>query len=323
VGVLGGLLRDVAPSPDEIWSFSPWLELNIWRIFRNPAGRVRTLYHWLFLGTILVAEVLRSSAGFVFGDRLIFTLHPFDSANPIAMAVAVGFSTLFAVSIPMKVWNNARNEMKLEAQQRLLTEARLEALRSQINPHFLFNTLNSVASLIRTNPDQARTMVYKLSNILRRLLRRHENLNPLREELSFIGDYLAVEMVRFGPKLRFVNEVAPETLNWLVPSMLLQPLVENCIKHGLSSKVEGGTIRIHSSVSDGKLHLSVEDDGIGIPEAKMANLFDQGIGVGNVNQRLKLFFGNEYRFLIDSKPGEGTRMQIEIPELQQAPGATS
>jgi two-component system LytT family sensor kinase len=321
VGVLGGLLRDVAPSTDDIWSFSPWVELNVWRIFRNPANRVRTLYHWLVLGTILVAEVLRSSSGFVFGERFIFTMHPGTSSRPLLMAVAIAITTLFAISIPMKIWNNTRNEMKLEAQQRLLTEARLEALRSQINPHFLFNTLNSVASLIRTNPDQARTMVYRLSNILRRLLRRHENLNPLREELSFIGDYLAVEMVRFGPKLRFVNEVAPETLGWLVPSMLLQPLVENCIKHGLSSKVEGGTIRIQSAISDGKLNLTVEDDGVGIPEAKMATLFDQGIGVGNVNQRLKLFFGNDYRFLIDSKPGEGTRMQIEIPEIQSTPAA--
>jgi two-component system LytT family sensor kinase len=323
VGVLGGLLRDLAPSTDDIWTFSPWVELNVWRIFRNPANRSRTLYHWLFLGTILCAEMLRWAAAFVFGDRFIFTIHRGIEANPVLLAISVMATTLFAVAIPLKIWNSTRIETKLVAQQRLLTEARLEALRSQINPHFLFNTLNSVASLIRTNPDQARTMVYKLSNILRGLLRRHENLNPLREEISFIGDYLAIELVRFGSKLRFVNEVAPETLGWLVPSMLLQPLVENCIKHGLGSKVEGGTIRIQSSISDGKLRLTVEDDGVGIPEAKMATLFEQGIGVGNVNQRLKLFFGNDYRFLIDSKPGEGTRMQIDIPELKPTPGAPS
>jgi two-component system LytT family sensor kinase len=139
--------------------------------------------------------------------------------------------------------------------------------------------------------------------------------------LSFIDDYLSIEVVRFGAKLRFVNEVAPETLGWLVPSMLLQPLVENSIKHGLSSKVEGGMIRIRSSIVEGKLRLIVEDDGVGIPEAKLATLFEEGIGVNNVNQRLKLFFGNDYRLWIDSKPGEGTRTEIEIPELQPVPGA--
>src|SRR4029079_15069615 len=121
-----------------------------------------------------------------------------------------------------------------------LNEARLAALSSQINPHFLFNTLNSVASLIRLDPDQARQVVYKLSKILRRLLRQQDNLTTLGEELSFIDDYLAIEMVRFGDKLRFVKEVEPETLDLLVPSMLLQPLVENSIKHGLASKVDGG-----------------------------------------------------------------------------------
>ena len=321
VGVLGGLLRDLAPSTDDIWSFSPLVEWNPFRVFRKKAASSRKLYHWLFLSTVLAAEALHWAANYVFGSRFIFSLHHGIAADKPLMTGAVFLTALFAITIPLKVWNNARNEIKLEAQQRLLTEARLPALRNQINPHFLFNTLNSVASLIRTNPETARAMVFKLSNILRRLLRRHENLNPLREELSFIDDYLSIEVVRFGAKLRFVNEVAPETLGWLVPSMLLQPLVENSIKHGLSSKVEGGMIRIRSSIVEGKLRLIVEDDGVGIPEAKLATLFEEGIGVNNVNQRLKLFFGNDYRLWIDSKPGEGTRTEIEIPELQPVPGA--
>ena len=115
-------------------------------------------------------------------------------------------------------------------------EARLAALTSQINPHFLFNTLNSVSSLIRTDPNQARVMVVKLSKVLRRLLRKHENFSALRDELSFIEDYLAIEVVRFGDKLRFEKDVAEDTLDMLVPSMLLQPLVENSIKHGLEQQ---------------------------------------------------------------------------------------
>ena len=195
-----------------------------------------------------------------------------------------------------------------------LNEARLAALSSQINPHFLFNTLNSVTALIRLNPEQARQVVHKLSKILRRLLRQQDNLTTLGEELSFIDDYLAIEMVRFGDKLRFVKEIDPATLDMLVPSMLLQPLVENSIRHGLASKVDGGTIRVRSQMADGRLQILVEDDGVGIPEAKLATLFEHGIGVNNVNERLKVLFGGDYRMWIDSRLGEGTSTGIELPE---------
>src|SRR4029077_18156252 len=141
---------------------------------------------------------------------------------PTALTTIAAFlSTVFAVAIPLKIWNSTRNEKKLEEQARLLVEARLAALTSQINPHFLFNTLNSVSSLIRTDPNQARVMVVKLSKVLRRLLRKHENFSALRDELSFIEDYLAIEVARFGDKLRFERDVAEDTLDMLVPSMLL------------------------------------------------------------------------------------------------------
>jgi two-component system LytT family sensor kinase len=205
--------------------------------------------------------------------------------------------------------------------------ARLAALSSQINPHFLFNTLNSVSSLIRTQPDEARAVVYRLSNILRRLLRKQEGFCPLRDELTFIEDYLSIEMVRFGDKLRFEKSISPETLDMLVPTMLLQPLVENSIRHGLSGKLEGGTIRIRSEVSGGRIRLAVEDDGVGIPEARLATLLEQGIGVSNVNERLKVLFGTGYRMYVDSRPDGGTRIEIEMPELEPGvpaePRATS
>ena len=216
--------------------------------------------------------------------------------------------------LPIKIWNSSRNEKKLELQQLRLNEARLAALSRQINPHFLFNTLNSVASLIRVDPDEARRVVYKLSKILRRLLRRQDNLTPLGEELSFIDDYLSIEMVRFGDKLRVVKDIDPATLDLLVPSMLLQPLVENSIRHGLSSKVDGGTVRLRSHLAGHRLQILVEDDGVGIPEAILATLFEQGIGVSNVNERLKVLFGENYKMWIDSRPGDGTSTGIEIPE---------
>jgi two-component system LytT family sensor kinase len=271
---------------------------------------------------ILLAEFLRQALGVISKSRQeVFYLHPQPTS---AWGVAAAYATtLFAVTLPLKIWNNTRNEAKLEQQERLLVEARLDALTSQINPHFLFNTLNSVSSLIRTNPNQARAMVLQLSNILRRLLRKHDNFSPLREELSFIEDYLSIEVMRFGDKLHFQREIDPGTLDMLVPSMLLQPLVENCIKHGLSSKVEGGTIRLRTRRAESRLHLMVEDDGVGIPETKLATLLEQGIGVSNVNERLKVLFGNDYRMYIDSQPGRGTRIEIEVPELQTNLAAVS
>ena len=310
-GVLGGLLRDIAPDPEEIWRFSPFPDLNIIRFFQESRNYRRTAFHLVFCAGILFAEFLRQTL-----KNYVFWLPSrWTSPAPISL-VALYATTLFAVTIPLKIWNNTRNEKKLEEQERLLAEARLAALTSQINPHFLFNTLNSVSSLIRTDPTQARVMVVKLSKVLRRLLRKHENFSALRDELSFIEDYLSIEVVRFGEKLRFEKDVADDTLDMLVPSMLLQPLVENSIKHGLSSKVEGGTIRIRTERRGLKLHLLVEDDGVGIPEAKLASLLDRGIGVSNVNERLKVLFGSEYRMWIDSQPGKGTRIQIEVPELQ-------
>jgi two-component system LytT family sensor kinase len=323
LGVLGGLLRDCAPDPEDIWRFTPFLDLNIWRLLKRRQDARRRAFNLIFFVAILFAEFLRQSLGHLNSSKriLIFYLHP---APPDFLVIAAAYvTTLFSVMLPIKIWNNTRNEGKLEEQQRHLIQARLEALTSQINPHFLFNTLNSVSSLIRTDPNQARVMVLKLSNILRRLLRKHENFSALREELSFIDDYLSIEVVRFGDKLRFEKEVDSDTLDMLVPSMLLQPLIENCVKHGLSSKVEGWTIRLRSRRVDARLLLSVEDNGVGIPESKLATLLDQGIGVSNVSERLKVLFGNDHKMNIDSLPGRGTRIDIEIPELQTSLVAAS
>jgi two-component system, LytTR family, sensor kinase len=312
VGVLGGLLRDLAPEKEDVWRFSPIFSLNPRRLRQRPY-QLRLLFQLGCLFSIIFSGLLRVSASHL---RDGMFLAPIWKENDLATMVAAYASSVFAVMIPLKIWNNTRNEKKLEAQQLRLNEARLAALTSQINPHFLFNTLNSVSSLIRTNPEQARSVVYRLSSILRRLLRKTDNLTPLREELAFIDNYMTIEMVRFGEKLRFIKEIDPQTLDRLVPSMLLQPLIENSIRHGLATKVDGGMIRVRSYLADGRLHLVVEDDGVGIPETRLATLFEQGIGVSNVNERMKVLYGPDYRMWIDSKPGEGTRTGIEIPDVQ-------
>ncbi len=312
VGVLGGLLRDVAPDKEFIWKFTPFPDLAIFRLLRRGDLRLPG-YSILCVGAILLAETLRWTLATSFKGR-VFALQSGWADADVWIIILAYATTLFSTVLPIKIWNSSRNEKKIEQQQMRLNEARLAALSSQIQPHFLFNTLNSVAALIRTNPEQARQVVYKLSKILRRLLRQQDNLVSLGEELSFIDDYLAIEMVRFGEKLRFVKDIEPETLDLLVPSMLLQPLVENSIKHGLASKVDGGEIRVRSRRNGNRLQVLVEDDGVGIPEAKLAHLFEQGIGVNNVNERLKVLYGDGYKMWIDSRPGEGTSTGIEIPE---------
>ncbi len=310
VGVLGGLLRDVAPDKEAIWKFSPFPDLTLWRLIRKRDWTLPAFSLLCILATV-ICELFRSVLA---RAGLLFALQQKWTPLPLWIWVAVYATTLFATVLPIKVWNSNRNERKLEQQQLRLNEARLAALSRQINPHFLFNTLNSVTSLIRQDPEQARHVIYKLSNILRRLLRQQENLTPLREELSFIDDYLAIEMVRFGEKLRVVKDIDPATLDMLVPSMLLQPIVENSIRHGLASKVDGGTVRIRSRLIAGRFQVLVEDDGVGIPESKLATLFEQGIGVNNVNERLKVLFGDDYKMWIDSRLGEGTSTGIELPE---------
>jgi two-component system, LytTR family, sensor kinase len=313
VGVLGGLLRDLAPEKEDVWRFSPIFSLNPHRLRQRPY-QLRLMFQLGCLFSIIFSGLVRGEVALLPIRNPVFVA-PIWHEKPWLTVFAAYASSIFAVMLPLKIWNNTRNEKKLEAQQLRLNEARLAALTSQINPHFLFNTLNSVSSLIRSNPEQARSVVYRLSSILRRLLRKTDNLTPLREELAFIDNYMTIEMVRFGEKLRFIKEIDPQTLDRMVPSMLLQPLIENSIRHGLATKVDGGMIRVRSYLADGRLHLVVEDDGVGIPETRLATLFEQGIGVSNVNERMKVLYGPDYRMWIDSKPGEGTRTGIEIPDV--------
>jgi two-component system LytT family sensor kinase len=151
---------------------------------------------------------------------------------------------------------------------------------------------------------------------LRRLLRKQDAFATLREELAFMDDYLSIETVRFGDKLKIVKEIDPQTIDSLVPSMLLQPIAENSIKHGISPKVGGGTLWLRSALRGGRLQIELEDDGVGISAEAMPNVFRRGIGVSNVHERLRVLFGNEFHMLIEPRPGGGTVVRIQIPELQ-------
>ncbi len=323
VGALGGLMRDVAPDPDEIWRFSPFFPFTISRwVTRMPSSE--SAFQMALLVCCIAIEFLRSSLAGRFGGRgWLFSLYmPSDDVGALTV-VLVYVATVVCIGVTIKVWDHTRTEWKLEEQQRLLMQARLRNLSSQINPHFLFNTLNSVASLIRINPDSARELVVKLSSILRRLLRQQDAFTPLRDEIRFIGDYLEIEKTRFGPKLQVHEEWSPESLDALVPSMLLQPLVENAIKHGFGPKVDVGSLWLRSAVKGGRLQIEIEDDGVGIPEKVLPVVFQAGIGISNVHERLAVLFANDFQMSIEGRLGGGTRVRVQFPQLDAAVGDAS
>ena len=265
-------------------------------------------------------ELARQALGHATKPQWLFYL---DVGKGWGLALVL-LSTVMAVAVPMKIWNNTRIEMNLEQHQQLLLKARMDALTAQINPHFLFNTLNTVSSLIRYDPDTARGVVIKLSNILRRLLRKHETFVPLQEELDFIDDYLDIEVARFGrDNLQIHKQIDEHTLDAFVPSMFLQPIVENALKHGLAAKLGGGELTISTATQDGRLVITIEDNGVGIPKERMGQVFEEGIGISNVHERLRVLYGADFQMDISSREGEGTRIRIEIPELIPSASETS
>jgi two-component system LytT family sensor kinase len=310
-GLLGGLIRQIIPTKEDLWNFGPFTFLNIPRDLVRLARRVKTSWELLPLLACVGLELGRVALVDATTPKWLFAIDPAWNWWLILSVLA----TVMAVAVPLKIWNNTRIEMNLERHQQLLLKARMDALSSQINPHFLFNTLNTVSSLIRVDPDLARGVVLKLSNILRRLLRKHETFVSLKEELSFIDDYLDIEVARFGDNLEFVRDVDDAALEVFIPSMLLQPIVENCLKHGLASKLEGGRIQLRTTNVDGRLHIEIEDNGAGISEEKMPHVYVEGIGLSNVRERLRVLYGTDFRLEIQSRPGEGTLIRINIPEL--------
>jgi len=315
VGLLAGLIRQTMPNKEDVWHFGPFLFLNIpksiWRLARH--GQLN--WAMLPLGACALLELGRYALARVMPTRWLYTLaYPDWRWLPLII-----LATVMCVAMPIKIWNNTRIEMNLEQNQQLLLKARMDALSSQINPHFLFNTLNTVSSLVRYDPDMARIVVLKLSNILRRLLRTHETFVPLRDELDFIDDYLDIEVARFGrDKLQFLKEVGDGTLDAFVPSMLLQPIIENAIRHGLAPKVEGGEIRLRTRLADGRLAIDIHDNGMGISAERLTQIYSEGIGISNVRERLRLLYGDQFLMDIQSREGDGTQIRIEIPELSSS-----
>ena len=296
---------------EEIWSFTPLIDLSLYRWIRRNLRQPRMDRQILMLFLIAGFEIVHEQVARIYPKRLFALRTGVWWLQAMAWLCAP-----MVVGISLKVWNALRIELKLEEQKRLVLEARLDALQRQINPHFLFNTLNSIASLVRSRPEMARTMTVKLASILRALLKDHDTYVPLSEELRFTDDYLDIEQVRFGTeKLKVVKEIDPATLQAQVPSILLQPLIENSIKHGLEPRIGGGTITLRSKLDGDRLHIEVADDGVGMGEKQTTRLRRTGAGIGmkNVRERLEVLYGAHAHFEVISSPGRGTSIIIELP----------
>lgn len=195
-----------------------------------------------------------------------------------------------------------------------LAEARLEALKVQLHPHFLFNTLHAIGVLVRKQEtDGALRMLSGLGELLRLALERTTQPRvPLKEELDFLDRYLAIEAVRLGDRLRVHRSIPGELLGAAVPGLLLQPLAENAIRHGIAPRARGGALAVEAGRRGDRLTLEVRDDGLGLAEG-----FDlaasRGIGLRNIRDRLRFLYGDDHRLSIAAAEGGGTRVQIEIP----------
>lgn len=193
-----------------------------------------------------------------------------------------------------------------------LSMARLDALRKQIEPHFLFNTLNAVSGLVRAGRDEdAVTMIAGLSDFLRHTLERSSRQQvPLAEELEFAEKYLSIEKIRFGERLQLDFNVPLDLYQAQVPSLILQPIVENAVKHGIAKRAQGGTIRIAAAVDHGKVALTVSNDG---PPLLPAELSGSGIGNVNVRTRLKNLYGDDFEFTMRNGRAGGVEVAISMP----------
>jgi two-component system LytT family sensor kinase len=314
-GFAAGGIREACPK-EAIWRFSPFVlgevPRYIWRVFR------RFEIDWQIV--LMAAPIALQLLQLEIRHRWPARIHALDPEN-LFQTVMVYLGTILCISAPIKIWNDARIEHRVREQEKLLMKARIEALTNQINPHFLFNTLASISSLVRTKPETARRLILKLSNMLRRRLRHDEPFVSLREELASVDEYLDIEAVRFGPQLTIEKAISLDTLDGLVPSMILQPLVENSIKHGIALKVGGGRITLRSRRENSRTIIEVEDNGPGMTNERLDQVFSgtddngSGIGLRNVGERLRVIYGELAGLHLTSEPGRGTVARIEIPDL--------
>jgi two-component system LytT family sensor kinase len=265
---------------------------------------------WASLGVLLGLALDRYPAqGNLPRDFLSWAL------TSIPWSVFMYFTVLgcvYAFSYFVEAREREAQASRLAAQ---LAEARLGALRMQLHPHFLFNSLNALAVLVREqNTPAASRMLEMLGDVLRQVLRTDQpHQVPLADELAFLERYLEIEQVRFSDRLRVRWKIDPATRAALVPGFVLQPLVENAIKHGVARRAGAGLVEVSARVAEGRLELSVRDDGVGMGAAQA-----EGVGLSNTRERLRTLYGDAASVALRTPPGGGTEVVLTIPFRTEA-----
>ena len=290
---------------------------------RLEPGHVKRWVLVHFAAAILLSLIYAfSTAWLVAGERSV--MHPTEilTFSYLIKKMAIEYAVLNLIIYWLVVFGHAgwlyyqrfrERELETAQLQRELVEARLEALRMQLNPHFLFNTLHAISALIHEQPDAADRVVARLSELLRLSLDASKPQEVvLTEELAFLEGYLEIEQIRFGERLQITREIEAQTRPALVPFLLLQPLVENAIRHGIEPRDESGRLAICARRLNGKLEVRISDDGPGLP-APGTKPVREGIGLSNTRSRLQHLYGSDFTFELADLPQGGLEARILLP----------
>lgn len=235
--------------------------------------------------------------------------------SPDLIRLALGMGQILSLQVELA---------ELDHQANLVTEAKLDALQAQINPHFFFNIMNTIIATSRSNPNRARRLLIHLAEFFRKVLKSKSALISLEEEMEFVKTYLVLEKARFGRKLKIKTDIPKDLLEAEVPRLSIQPLVENAVKHGITPMLTNGTVlikvdRIESESGNLDLLVEIIDDGMGIEANRLKNVFlpevgsGNGVGLANVQARLRGLYGEEYGLVITSTQGKGTKVSMRLP----------
>jgi two-component system, LytTR family, sensor kinase len=310
-----------------LWFAISPLILWLGRRFTFDDGKWKTSIPVHLVASIVIAVVQLAIDAFVLpklGYLSRYANAPYLEIFKIFLFVNLHFSVaiywgVLGIQNAIKYYRKYRErELRTSQLEARLATTRLQVLKMQLHPHFLFNTLNAISELIYRNPESAERMISDLSDLLRMSF---ENLEvqeiPLKQELEFLEKYLEIESTRFHDRLQVQMNISPDTLDASVPNMILQPLVENAIKHGIGPRSEGGKINIDASRQNGHLTLSVSDNGMGVPFGDLENL-SEGVGLSNTRRRLRHLYGEGHSFKLRNEEDSGLAVDLVIPYKEAA-----
>lgn len=327
--------QQLFPDPPSFWQILTWqlssgwvwfcfMPIILWLIKKFPLDNA----NWwknvpLHIVFSIVISLCQLSVDAYFLPKLGYTpAGPFESyfhAYKVFLMINIHFGIgiywgTLGINHTIKYYQKFRErELTTSQLEARLAQSRLQILKFQLQPHFLFNTLNTISELIYKDPESAERMITDLSDLLRLSLEKLEVQEvSLQQELDFLNKYVEIEQIRFHDRLKIEMNVAPETLDARVPNMILQPLVENAIKHGIAPLSQGGTIKVGAERMNGSLLLSVSDNGVGLKDIDISTI-PEGVGLRNTKARLRHLYGNAHQFELTPEEKGGVTLKLKIP----------